>query len=149
MNNFTLLNSVSQILQNSLVSILKDCHQSALWIGNIGETPVTAMAIYETKKEVLLRIKINQVEMSTLDIQISPETVLIKGYWSISENVQGYFRPSQFQSLIPLPYCINPETAIAELEPNILQIRFPLPEKVQSSKVKLALQQRTPTNLKI
>ena len=146
MNTLAVLNTFTQIMQNSLVSILKDCFQSTIWIGNSGETPVTTMTIYETQTEVILQIGIYNIDISTLDVQISPETLLIQGYWSELENVEGYFRPSQFQTLIPLPYYINPQSVLAELEANLLQIRLPKPEKNSASKVKLKLQNKSLVN---
>jgi hypothetical protein len=36
-----------------------------------------------------------------------------------------------FQSLIPLPYCVHPETVRAFLEQDVLTIRFPKPGEIQ------------------
>lgn len=141
MSAFQVLNELSQLFQDSFATLLKGCHQSTLWVGSTAETEtaIAELTIHESQTEVVLRAYLPDVQMATLDVQIAQETVLIQGQWSQSAEVEGYFRPSRFQSLIPLPYCVHPETVRAFLEQNVLTIRFPKQGKIQPSRVRVEL----------
>lgn len=139
MSAVQVLNDLSQLFQHSFASLLKECQQSTLWIGNTGETAIAAITIQETQTEAVLKAHIPEVQTATLDVQVSQETVLIQGQWSKSREVEGFFRPSRFQSLIPLPYSVHPETVRAELEQDVLTIRFPKQGEIQPSRVRVEL----------
>lgn len=142
MSAFQVLNELSQFFQHSFANLLKQSQQSTLWIGNTEETAIAELTIHELQTEVVLRAYIPDVQMATLDVQIAQETILIQGEWSQSAEVEGYFRPSRFQSLIPLPYCVHPETVQALREQDVLTIRFPKPRKIQSSRVRVEVTSR-------
>lgn len=139
MSTFQVLNDLSQLFQHSFATLLNGCHQSTLWMGNTAETPIAELTIHESQAEVVLRAYLPDVQSTTLDVQIAQETILIQGQWCESAEVEGYFRPSRFQSLIPLPYCVHPETVQAFLEQDVLTIRFPKPGKFQRSRVRVEL----------
>jgi HSP20 family molecular chaperone IbpA len=141
MSAFHVLNELSQLFQDSIATLLKDAQQSTLWVGSTAETEtaITELTIHESQTEVVLRAYIPNVQMATLDVQIGQETVLIQGQGTESAEVEGYFRPSRFQSLIPLPYCVHPETVQAFLEQDVLTIRFPKQGEIQPSRVRVEL----------
>lgn len=135
---FQVLNALNQLCQNSVASLLKDCQQSTLWTSNTAEMPISEITLHETKTEVILRAYLSEVQLTTLNVKISQETVLIEGQWNESA-VEGYFYPSRFQSLIPLPYSVNPQTIQAEIKPTVLTIRFPKSAKIKPSRVQVEL----------
>ncbi|MCU0516977.1 MAG: hypothetical protein MUC60_08940 [Oscillatoria sp. Prado101] len=68
------LNELTQFMQNSLASFLEDCQQSTFWIGHTDEVAVAAIAIHETKNEVLLEVHIPDADGQTLDVELTQET---------------------------------------------------------------------------
>ncbi len=135
---FQILNDFSQLCQDSVVTLLKDCHESTLWISNTAEMPIWEITLHDTKTEVILKAYLSEVQLNTIDVKISQETILIEGEWD-ELSVEGYFRPRRFQSLIPLPYSVNPQTIQAEIQPGILTIRFPRSAKIKPSRVEVKL----------
>ncbi len=146
MSAFQLVNDLSQLFEQSLTGLLNDCPQSTLWIGNTEETAIAQITICESQTEVVLKAYIPDVERVTLDVQISQESILIQGQWFQSAEVEGYFRLSQFQSLIPLPYAVHQETVRAFLEQDVLTIRFPKQGEIHRSRVRV---EQTSPNLAI
>jgi HSP20 family protein len=144
MNSFQIfsqiLNTLNQLYQDSVTSLLKDCQQSTLWISNTAEMPISEVTLHETKTEVILRAYLSEVQLNTVNVKIAHETVLLEGEWDKS-SVEGYFYPSRFQSLIPLPYSVNPQTIQAEIKPGVLTVRFPKSAKIKPSRVEIQLKQ--------
>jgi HSP20 family molecular chaperone IbpA len=79
----------------------------------------------------------------SLEIQVTDEVVIIRGEERKSEKDDDYYKlefgSSQFESIIPLPKLIQPQTAIARLKNNILTLvalqktsrsRRPVPVKI-------------------
>jgi hypothetical protein len=62
----------------------------------------------------------------SLDLQITPETVLVRGDrldpLEDQNDSETEFSAASFQSLIPLPSSIQPQTAIAELSDTTLTL---------------------------
>lgn len=131
------LNCLNQIIQDSLTSLLENCQQSTLWVGNSLDLSIANVSITETPAQVILKVMLTDVQITTLDMEISPETVLIQGQWAAAAEIQGYFRPTHFQSLIPLPCLIDPETAHATLEEPVLTLQFFKQDPSQQSKVRV------------
>jgi len=136
-NSIQTLNSVTKIIQNSLASLLEDYQLSTLWIANTEESALTAVTIHETANEIWLKTNFAGVEINSLDIQLSQETVLIRGKSTVESGVEGYFSPGQFQSLIPFPCPVDPETAQAELKDNVLLLRLLKQGQIKQFKVHL------------
>jgi hypothetical protein len=51
--------------------------------------------------------------------------------------VEGYFHPGQFQSLIPLPYPVHPESVCAEFKDNVLKCRLLKQRSITQYKVRV------------
>ena len=65
-----------------------------------------------------MQVQFQQIKGS-LDLQVTPETVLVSGdrldTLEAQTDSESAFSAARFQSLIPLPKAIQPQTAIAEL----------------------------------
>ncbi len=131
------LNELSQFLQNELASLLENCQQSTFWIGHTYEAAVAAIAIHETNNEVLIEVRIPDVD-SPLDVELTQETALVRGKWAEKNEGEGYFHPGQFQSLIPLPYPVHPESVLAAFKDDVLSLRLLKQRSItQSSRVRV------------
>ena len=139
MKTVPILSVLSQLLQESVANLLKDCHQSTLWVANTAQMPISEITIHETATEAVLTAYLADVDMKTLKVEASQETLLIQGQYSESMSVDGYFSPQHFQSLIPLPYAVHPATIQAELKPGVLMIRFPKLGQIEPTRVKVEL----------
>jgi HSP20 family protein len=131
------LTQLSQLVQGSLASFLEDYQQSTLWIGNTEDMAIAAMSIQERTTEVILKIQLCDVDIPTLEIQLTQETVLLQGKLTDRSRIEGYFYPGQFQTLIPLPYPVHPETVRAELQQDMLLIHLPKQAEIQQHRVKV------------
>ncbi|MBW4492961.1 MAG: Hsp20/alpha crystallin family protein [Oscillatoria princeps RMCB-10] len=118
------LNELSQFMQNELASLLENCQQSTFWIGHTYEVAVAAIAIQETKNEVLVEVRIPDADSQTLDVELTQETALVLGKWAVKTEVEGYLNPGRFQSFIPLPYPVHPESVLAEFKDDVLRLRL-------------------------
>lgn len=139
MNAFQTLNDVNEDLEGSFSSFLNGCQQSTLWIANTEETPIAAITIQEKDVTLILKIRIYDINLFKLNLQITPETVLIQGQPTEAMIVEGYFRPSGFESLIPLPHRVHPETYCTEIYPDSLTIQLAKELRNQQSKVMIEL----------
>lgn len=135
MNAVQTLAALSQLLQDAFASLLSECQQSTLWVGSTAEAPLSTVTIRETAAAIVLAATGPLSELAQLKLQISQETVLIQGRWADSAEVAGYFRPGQFQSLIPLPCLVEPETAQIEMLPNGLTVQVTKLATPRSAKV--------------
>lgn len=79
----------------------------------------------------MVKVRIFGIHLVKLALKITPETLLIQGKPTEARAVEGYFRPSRFESLIALPHPVEPETCRTQLQPD-------------GVKIKLAKQLRTP-----
>lgn len=139
MNTFQGLNHVNHALEDSCSGFFNGGQQSTLWIAHIEETPIAAIVIREKEKTLILKIRIYDIHLVKLNLQITPETVLIQGQPTEAAGVEGYFRPSRFESLIPLPHPVQPETYRIETYPDGLKIQLAKELRVPQSKVPIEL----------
>lgn len=130
------LNELSQFMQNELASLLENCQQSTFWIGHNPEVAVAAIAINETKNEVLVEVRIPGADGKTLDVELTQETALVRGKWAEKTGVEGYFHPGRLQSIIPLPYPVHPESVLAEFKDDVLRLRLLKQLSIAHSRVK-------------
>ena len=133
------LNELSQLMQDSLASFLEDCQRSTLWIGHTPEVAVAGIAIHETQNEVIVEVRIPDADSKTLDVEFTQETALVRGKWIDKREVKGYFHPGQFQSLIPLPYPVHPESVSADFKNDVLKFRLLKQRSITQYKVRVDL----------
>jgi HSP20 family molecular chaperone IbpA len=103
----------------------QNVYESTLWVCD-RETPQSfSINLQETGTLLILQIQFHH-SRGSLDLEITPETVLVKGDRLNPLDPQNHseleFPLSRFQSLIPLPSSIQPQTAIAELSGTILTL---------------------------
>ena len=102
----------------------KQPQKSILWIGEAEETPIAGVMIQDRGDRAILKVYIAEIHRVKLNLEVTAETVFIQGEPTESSIVPGYFRPSGFESLIPLPYPVEPETCEAEVHSDGLTIKF-------------------------
>jgi HSP20 family molecular chaperone IbpA len=141
MNTFARSKKVSPKSQQKSGSTSPDtCRESTLWICYTEETPITAITIHEMESKFVLKVGISDIHLlKNLSLQITPETVLIEGEPTEAMVVAGYFHPSGFESLIPLPHPVQPETCLAQIEPDFLTIQIAKELRVEPSPVWIQL----------
>jgi len=86
---------------------------------------------------LILKVYISDIHLVKLNLQITPETVLIQGQPTEAAGVEGYFLPSGFQSLIPLPHRVHPETYETEIHQDGLTIQLAKDLRVQPFQVRI------------
>jgi HSP20 family molecular chaperone IbpA len=139
MNAFQALNDGNQDLAGSFSGLPTGCQQSTLWIAHTEETPIADIKIQEKDMTLILKVHISDIHLVKLNLQITPETVLIQGQPTEATVVEGYFFPSGFQSLIPLPHRVHPEIYETEIHSDCLTIQLAKELSVPPSQVRIPL----------
>ena len=120
------LSSLQQHLYQQLYDLSQHCYESTLWIGNCGVTEILSVQVLETEAEIVLQAEIPNAVAESLDIQVTSETVCVRGEWQEVAEMRNWFElefhPRRFQSIIPLPGLIQPHAAIAELNNGTLTL---------------------------
>ncbi|MGE5655044.1 MAG: hypothetical protein ACM37W_00220 [Actinomycetota bacterium] len=139
MNTFQPLNDTNQGLESLGSGSILQGPQRTLWIGNTEETPITAVIIRETKTKLVLKVRILDLYLLNLEVQVTPETVLIQGQPTESTGVEGFFVPSGFASLIPLPHLVQPQSCSTVLQPDGLVIQLAKHTEAQQLRLRFEL----------
>lgn len=139
MKGFQLVSNINEYIQGSSPSLLNSCGQLTFWMGHIQEDPILSITINETETDFVLKVCISDIHLVKLDVQITPETILIQGQPTEAAGVEGYFRPKDFNSLIPLPHPIQPEISLAEMQPDGLILQLAKQLGNQQPKVRIQL----------
>jgi len=139
MNAFQALNDVIQDLAGLFSGLPIGCQQSTLWIAHTEETPIADIKIQEKDMTLILKVQISDIHLVNLNLQITPETVLIQGLPTEATGIEGYFFPSGFQSLIPLPHRVHPEIYETEIHSDRLTIQLAKELSVPPSQVRIPL----------
>lgn len=138
MKAFQELNEVDEAFDRSSSTSSKQSLHSTLWVGQTEASSIAGITIHETAAKLVLSVKIPEIDRVVLDVQVTQETVLIRGEWADSTEVEGFFRPSGFESLIPLPYAVQDRIGCAEIQPDGLMIQL-LKQADQPAKNRLML----------
>jgi hypothetical protein len=88
---------------------------------------------------LILKVHISDIHLIKLNLQITPETVLIQGQPTEAAGVEGYFLPSGFQSFIPLSHRVHPEIYETEIHSDGLTIQLAKELRVPPSQVRIPL----------
>jgi HSP20 family molecular chaperone IbpA len=139
MNPFQALNDGHQDLAGSFSGLFTRCQQSTLWIAHTEETPIAGVKIQQKDMTLILKVHISDIHLVKLNLQITPETVLIQGQPTEGTGVEGCFFPSGFQSLIPLPHRVHPEIYETEIHSDCLTIQLAKELSVPPSQVRIPL----------
>ncbi len=139
MNAFQEWNHVNQHQQDQFSSWLNRTQQSTLWIGHTEETPIASITIHEMETTLMLKVDISDIHLVKLKFQICSETLLIQAQPTAVSQVEGYFSPNGFESLIPLPHAVQPETCSTQIQPDGVEILFAKQLRTPQSKVWIEL----------
>ncbi|MEG4915638.1 hypothetical protein [Microcoleus sp. B7-D4] len=139
MNAFQVLNDINQDLAGSFSRLPTGCQQSTLWIAQTEEIPIAGIRIQEKDLTLILKVHIYDIHLVKLNLQITPETVLIQGQPTEAAGVEGYFLPGGFQILIPLPHRVHPEIYGTEIHSDGLTIQLAKELRIPSSEVRIQL----------
>lgn len=101
-------------LDSASFSSARSTQQLTLWMGNTEKNLIRAIAIQTVGIEIILNVQIAEIERLDLTVQVTPETVRVRGNWKTSAQVEGFFCPEPFESLIPLPCAVFPEATTAK-----------------------------------
>ncbi len=116
---------------------------STFWIGDWGAIGLAGVTMQDFDDSLILKISIQDIELGGLDIQVSPETVLIRGEKIVTGSIQGcynfQFPQGKFESLIPLPCRVDPERVQAEMESDNLTLTFLKVGAIQRQRFQLSL----------
>ncbi len=137
MEDFQARTSINNYLQDLSPNLLNSSKQLTFWMGHVQEDPIVNITMNETETDFVLKICMYDLHLVKLDLQITPETILIKGQPTEAAGVEGYFRPSGFESLVPLPHPVQPETSLAEVRPDGLILQLPKQLENQQPKVRI------------
>lgn len=149
MQDYQTFIDMGDYLYRSSSSLLHGSLQSTLWISSSGETSISSIIINETEVDLILRIDVSDLHLFKLDLTISPETVLIQGQPIEATIVEGYFCPNGFESLIPLPHVVKPETYWAEIKENTVILQITKELNILRSEVQIQLVNPSHTPIRI
>lgn len=106
-----------QFMSRLFHDLKQTVYESTLWVSDHGASQPFSIDLQETGTLLILKIQLQDFKGS-IDLQITPETVLVKGgrlnSLETPDDSMPEFPSFRFQSLIPLPSSIQPQTAIAE-----------------------------------
>lgn len=139
MKDFHAVTDINNYVQGSSSSLLNSCRQLTFWMGHLQEDPILGITIRETETDFIVKVCISDIHLVKLDLQITPETILIQGQPTEAAGVEGYFRPNGFESLIPLPHPIQTEISLAEMQPDGLTLQLAKQLENQQPKVRIPL----------
>jgi len=117
--------AVFQFLFRCFHDLKQSVYASTLWVCDSGMVQPFSLDLQETGTLLILHLQWHHSK-SSLDLQISPETVLVRGdrldHHEAHTDAEPALPAFRFQSLIPLPSAIQPQTAIAELSGTTLTL---------------------------
>lgn len=120
------LNALHQHLYDLLHHLLQTSCQSTLWTSDSFMAQPTAIRVWETDTDIILDIEVPNGMTDQMEVELTEETVLIRGRRSRHHEPQSYFDfefyTDRFQSLIPLPTLIVPQTAQVKLQGHCLTL---------------------------
>jgi hypothetical protein len=109
---------VFQFLFRCFHDFKQSVYASTLWVCDSGIVQPLSLDLQESRTLLILHVQWHH-RRGSLDLQFIPETILARGDRLDPHAAQtdaGPLLPAfRFQSLIPLPNFIQPQTAIAEL----------------------------------
>jgi HSP20 family protein len=120
------LNTLYQQMYDLLHDLVQVSDKSTLWVADSGTTQISAVQVQETDAKLLLQIELPIGSADNLEIEVTEETVLIRGEQIKPVELRDYFDlefyTGRFQSLIPLPVLVQPDAVLTELEGNVLTV---------------------------
>ena len=138
-------NSWSDIdtIQNQLNRILDDVSMPISWKNSDENASVPATELYETDDAILLHIEVPGIQAENLDIEVTEDTVSIKGVRPSPSKDDGQkpiyseFRYGTFSRDIALPSRVANTDVTAEYKSGILQLTLPKADAEKNRVVKV------------
>lgn len=113
---------------------------------NFGETEGRlTVDVYQTDDEIIIQSAVAGVTVDELEINITNESVSIRGQRQKTETVdeKNYFYQEcfwgKFSRVIILPQEVDPEKSHAALKNGVLTIRLPKMERQKAKKIKVKI----------
>jgi HSP20 family protein len=109
----------------------------------LGEVTVPALDIYQTPNEVVIKATLPGVKPDDVSIDISGDTLTIKGETKAEEEVkkEDYLyqerRYGVFSRSVVLPSGLKPDKAEATIEDGVLTLTIPKAEEVKPKAIKV------------
>ncbi len=109
-----------------------------------GEGQLT-IDVYQTPEEIVVESTIAGVDPENLDVDISPESVTIRGKREKERKIsdEDYFYQEcywgRFSRSVILPQEIDPEKSAATLKNGVLTVHMPKVDRKKSKKLKVSL----------
>jgi len=114
-----------------------------------GETKwMPAIELQETDNEVILNAQIPGIEAKDLDVQVSPEAVMLKGEHQKETKTEkkGYYRSElhygQFARTVPLPTLVKHEQVKSTIKDGVLTLTLAKAEEAKPKVTKVDLTQQ-------
>lgn len=141
------LASLHQSIQAGINDLFHARQTNTVWLGNQGSTGITRIEILETDKVLVLKVWIPQAVAETLQIWVTPETLILSGEQTERVTIPGYcdfaYRPDYFQNLIPLPFPVHPEAVTADFQQDLLQLTLPKSGQSRPTGIQIPLCRKT------
>lgn len=108
-----------------------------------GESPLPAVDMYETAKELVVKVNVPGVKAEELDIHLNGDVLTIIGERKSEEEEkkEGYYYQEQrygsFQRAVSLPPNLKTDKAEAALEDGILTLKIPKTEATKPKAIKV------------
>lgn len=121
------LETLAPFLNDSFTNFQRQHQPSLLWVAegdDSADSLISAVTLCEVELAFTLTLQIANLELIDLTLQITPETLLIRGSWNQRAQVGGCFCPAPWQSLIPLPHAVFPESSRAEQQGDWLRVHL-------------------------
>ena len=109
-----------------------------------GEGQLT-IDVYQTPEEIVVESTIAGVDPENLDVDISPESVTIRGKREKEKKIaeEDYFYQEcywgRFSRSVILPQEIDPDKSVAALKNGVLTVHMPKVDRRKSKKLKVSL----------
>ena len=104
---------------------------------------VPPVEVYETDKEVVVKMDLPGVKKEDVDITVRENAVVVKAERKEEkeEKTENVYRAERFygviERVVPLPVEVKPEEAKAEYKDGVLEIRIPKLHVEKEKKIKL------------
>jgi HSP20 family protein len=122
-------------------------HDFPMLSGN-GSKWIPAIELQETDTEVILKAQIPGIEAKDLDVEVSPDAVMLKGEHRQETKTEekglfrSEFRYGQFARTVPLPKAVQHEQVKSSFKDGVLTLTMPKAVEVQPKIVKVDLTQQ-------
>lgn len=107
-----------------------------------------AIELQETDTEIVLKAAIPGIEAKDLDVQVSPEAVMLKGEHQQESKTEekGYYRSEfnygQFARTVPLPSTVKHDQVKSTFKDGVLTLTLPKAETAKPKVMKVDLTQQ-------